>query len=388
VIDINGCAPAALQCTPTHQNKGPKVMIPPRKYKMNKGPIPGPASKRHFLIKGFKFSLVFSLFFVKYQMLPWLMARWSGRLLQHEGGPAKAADRTGLVIVAAYYGNNALLASFVEHHRRLGVREFVFLDLSTEDDPLSQRIAGSAVWRPRGKWGALQVLHWLNFLRQRYATGRWCLSLETSDLFVFYRSESRQIGDFIDFLESESRDHLYALVIEMYSADPAVMLRLEPGEDLLGKLPFFDPYGYSTAPNPGPYREVIVRGGVQRRALFATEPSRSPALNRIPLTKWTRFSAYVADTRLMMPRRLNIPHSPWHSSPTACLLRFALLNSEASLATAAQVEAQKIIEDGGGLSYAGAPDLRKRVLKQEFSTRYTGTRDLVDCGLLNPGQWF
>jgi Glycosyl transferase family 2 len=352
--------------------------------------MPGLASRRRFLIHGFKFSLLFSVIVVKFQLLPWLMARWSGRLLQRVSGPATAADCTDLVIVATYYGNDVLLASFVEHHRRLGVREFVLLDLSNEGE-LSNGIVGdsdSAVWRPRGKWDASQVLHWLNFLRQRYATGRWCLSLETSDLFVFYRSETRQIGDLIDFLESECRDHLYALVIEMYGDEPAAMIRLEPGEDPLRKLPFFDPYGYSTGPDPGLYRNVIVRGGVQRRALFAIEPSRSPALNRIPLAKWAKFSAYVADTRLLMPPRLNTPHSPWHSSPTACLLRFAQLNGEAILATAAQVEAQKIIEDGGGLSYAGAPELRERLLKQDFSFRYTETRDLVDCGLLNPGQWF
>jgi hypothetical protein len=367
-------------------------MIPPRPQQMNKSPMPGPgqASRRRLLLKGLKFSLLAPVFFAKSQFVPWWKSLRSGRLLDHVGGPATPRERTGLALVAPYYGNATLLRSFVDHHRRLGVGEFVLLDLSNKAD-LHREIScesGVAIWRPSKKWDAVQVQHWLNYLRGRYARGRWCLSLEISDLFVFDRCEKRQIGDFTDFLETEGRNHLYALVVEMYGAEPAAALEIEPGDDLLDKLPYFDPMGYVTAPNPGPHRNVIVRGGVQRRTLFSANPNRSPALNRIPLVKWDRFFAYCASTRLLMPARLNNPHSAWHSSPTACLLRFALLDSDENLTTAVQIEAEVGIRDGGGRLFAGVPALRKLALKQDFSARYTGTESLIDCGLLNRGQWF
>jgi hypothetical protein len=319
-------------------------------------------------------------------ILSWLKSRGA---LRHEGGAAKAIRHNGLVVVTPFYGNDDLLQPFLQHHRRLGVDQFVFLDLS-EKGGLSERLADQsncAIWRPRGEVALGQTIYWLNYLRRRYGTGRWCLSLEPSEMFVFARSESRQIKDLTEFLQSENRDHIFALVIEMYGDQPAKSLTPKTGEHPLNILSYFDPYGYTTS-GPHRYRGVVVRGGVQRRTLFRNAPRRSPALNRIPLVKWRWFYAYVAGTQLLIPRHLNTPHPPWHSEPTACLLRFALLDDDASLATAAMAEAGQISAAPSGRSYRGMLKLRGRHLKQNVSVRFTGSADLVECGLLNPGQWF
>lgn len=370
-------------------------MIPPRKQQMNKGPMPGPgpASRRRLLLRGFTFSILSAEFFVRYQALPWLAARKAGKRLTHVSGPPNAADRVGVALVTCFYGDASLLRSFIDHHRAIGVREFVFLDLSTMA-ALSALLAeeeGCAVWRPSGRWEPAQVLDFLNFLRARYATGRWCLSAEISDRFVFYRCESRQIRDFIDFLESESRRQVYALVVDMYGDDAATTLGVKDAPDLLAQLPYFDSFGYSTAPHPDSFRSVIVRGGVQRRALNAPDPSRSPAINRIPLVKWERFCAYISDTRLIAPRRLNVPHSPWHSSATAVLLRYAMLEPDDELAVAVRVEARTLEPDSAANTEAALPGVQKLKplpLKTESSARYNSTQGLVEFGLLNPGQWF
>ena len=127
--------------------------------------------------------------------------------------------------------------------------------------------------------------------------------------------------------------------------------------------------------DPGRYRNVIVRGGIQRRTLFKMRPRQSPALNRIPLVRWQWYYAYLTGTRVIMPTHLNNPHSLWHSSPTGCILRFALLNDRATLETAAKWESQAIIRDAGSACYPGLSRLRDVPLKQEVSRRYTGSRD-------------
>src|SRR2546421_7521037 len=116
---------------------------------------------------------------VRLIVLPWVAAQWNGRLLEYKGGPAKASPRE-LVAVVPFYGGDGPLAAFLDHHRRLGVDAFVFLDLSPNGE-LSERLAGQsdcAVWRPRGEPDPTKAIYWLNYLRRRYATGRWCLSLE------------------------------------------------------------------------------------------------------------------------------------------------------------------------------------------------------------------
>ena len=89
--------------------------------------------------------------------------------------------------MASHYGNPLLVEAFIGHHRGLGIQEFVFLDLSTDGGLAAQLHgrAGCAVWRPLDMKQPEPVTLWLNGLRTRYAEGRWCLSLDTSDAFVF-----------------------------------------------------------------------------------------------------------------------------------------------------------------------------------------------------------
>lgn len=360
-------------------------MIPPRRGPINRGPMPGQGRRRGFAflrLKGPRAKLNQLWSFVERMLLPSFRARRSLGRLDLEMGSGTRLASSGTVVVAAHYGHHAIVDAFLDHHRRLGIREFVFLDLS--GGGLASHLAGQvgcAVWRPRDTTAVAEVTHWLNGLRTRYATGRWCLSLDTADSFVFHRCETRRLADFTDFLESEGRNHVFALVIDMYGEGAA------EAQGTRAALRHFDPFGFVTL-EPGWTRNVIVRGGPQRRILFSGRPRQSPALNRIPLVRWSWYCAYVAGTRLVLPVYLNNPHAHWHSSPTACILRFALLQDADTLRNAARWEAQVTMKDGGLASYPGLSRLREVALKQDCSGTYEDSRDLVDAGLLNPGQWF
>lgn len=326
----------------------------------------------------------------RFIVVPWVKAQRHGRSLERVSGPAAVAGSRALVVVAPFYGEEHLLEIFLDHHRKLGADIFVFLDLSAEGGLGSRLEAESdcAVWRPIGEPRPDKAIYWLNYLRQRYADGHWCLSLEICDLFVFPRYETRQIKDLLDFLDTERRDHLYAVVIEMYGDRPASELAAEPAGSPLQAMPYFDPVGYSVSPRVGRFRNVAMRGGMQRRTLFREQPPRAPAIDRVPLVKWRRHYGYITSTRTLMPRVLNKPHPRPHSSPTAALLRFALLEEPRWMALADQVEAGDIVAGRGARSYARLPELRDRIIRHEHSRAFTTSWDLVEFGLLNPGQWF
>lgn len=366
-------------------------MIPPRKTHVNRGPMAGQRRRirvfQSLRLGGFWSRLQAPFRFASLLLLPALKARLSLRQVELVSGSGTAPAGRGCVVVAGHHGDHALAATFLDHHRGLGVKHFVFLDLST-DGGLAAHLGaepGCAVWRPRAGTEGGRALTWLNGLRGRYATGRWCLSLSTTDLFVFYRCETRRLADFTEFLESENRDHVYALVVEMYGERPAA--ELAAGDATPSALDRFDAFGFVTL-DPGRFRNVIVRGGLQRRMLHRSRPRQSPALNRVPLVKWQWFYSYVAGTRLIVPAYLNTPHTHWHSSPTACILRYALLAGPETLEVAARHEAAVTLKDGGLAAYPGLLKLRDAAPLQEASRRFRTTRDLVDAGLLNPGQWF
>ncbi len=308
--------------------------------------------------------------------------------LKKMGSGAKFASRGKVVVVSPFYGNGAMVLPFLAHHRRLGVDRFVFLDLSGSGGlwPLLAEQPDCSVWRPRTGPSSSAAVHWLNYLRWRLARGRWCLSIDASDFFVFHRSETRRIQDLAEFLEGERRFHLYALVLEMYAEAPAASLS-GAFEDPLAMLPLFDATGYLTEQRPG-RAGIQTIGGLQRRTLYAGTPAQAPAVNRVPFIKWKWFYAYTNGTRLLTVPALQAPHGRWHTMPTGCLLRFSLLDDQGTLAAALQGEAAEGKDDEHGLLPAGAAQLRQAALQCEISTRYRSSEDLLECGLLNPGQWF
>jgi hypothetical protein len=329
------------------------------------------------------------MYIQRYILPPLVLSYYYGLSLHQVSGHLAPKSAKSTVAVVTYYGNKELLTSFLRYYRRLGVDDFVFLDLSRQQ-PLAELLRGEsrcAVWRPRGSVSPRLGIHWLNFLRRRYGTGRWCLSVEPSEFLVFPHSETRDIHDLTEFLASEQRDHLFALVLEMYADRPASAVSLAPDDNPFEVLPYFDPVGYACR-GTGRLRSVPTQGGVQRRTLFANTPQNAPALNRIPLIRWRWYYSYVAGSRLAVPGWLNTAHSTWHLNPTACLLRCALLDDVANLVTAEGVERTVLVSDGATPSYPGLVKLRDLGLRHSASARFGSSQDLLRWGLLNLGQWF
>jgi hypothetical protein len=313
----------------------------------------------------------------------------TGRQLQLIAGAAGGKTVKGLPAVVPYYGDHRLLGWFLNYYRGLGVGHFVFLDLGPKRD-LHDWLAGEtdcAVWRPAGFMHPSHTIHALNFLRHRYAAGRWCLSVEPFDLLVFPKSETRHLRDLTDFIESEKRDHVFAVVVDAYGDRPAREMRYEPGKSPVEMLPFFDKFGYQTMDEMADHT-VPIMGGVQRRALYGDEPRLAPPLNRIPLVKLCKDGYYTASTRQLVPHKLNTAHAEWHSTTTACLLRYAMLSDEVSLHVAKQAEGGQLYPDGTTSLYPGSEKMADMALINQNSGRFSGSQDLLRCGLINNGQWF
>jgi hypothetical protein len=304
-------------------------------------------------------------------------------------GAADGTKLKGLTAVVPFYGDPWLLPWFLNYYRKLGVGYFVFLDLDAKQE-LDEWLAGAqdcAVWRPVGFMHPGNTIHALNFLRHRYAMDKWCLSLDPFDLLVFPKSETRHVRDLIDFAESEKRDHVFAVVVDAYGERPARLMDVSGDTSPEELLPYFDRFGYQTA-DANPTLDVPILGGVQRRALYGDTPRLAPPLNRIPLAKISRHVFYIAATRKLVPHSMNTPHSDWHSSTTACLLRYAMLGDEISLHVAKQAEGGELYPEHKNALYDGSEKMASMSLKNQTSGRFSSSRDLLDCGLLNNGQWF
>jgi hypothetical protein len=295
----------------------------------------------------------------------------------------------GVVAVVPYYGDHRFIPWFLAYYRKIGICYFVFLDLSKTSD-LAAYVADAAdvaVWQIRNKLRVSDALHALNYLRHRYARDGWCLSVEPYDLFVFPKSETRHLQDLVDFMTYERQDHLFAMIVDAYGEKPARQINVGETFSPLEHLPFFDRVGYETTLSEKK-KTAIIQGGVQRRLLFADQPMNAPLLNCAPLVKMKRDYYYTSATRQMVPGHLNQAHSEWHTSISACILRFAMLSSSECLHIARLIEAAGLNSDRVPPLYAGSEALAMTALKVEGSGHFNTSQDLVECGLLNVGQWF
>ncbi len=312
----------------------------------------------------------------------------AGAALSRLTGAEDGRRISGVVAVMPFYGDGHLLAWILTYYRALGVNFFVFMDWSKEGG-LSERLAETAdcaVWRTKAGSADVDSLHALNFLRHLYADGKWCLSVEPFDVLVFPHSETRHIRDLIDFVENEQRSLVHAIVVDTYAVGSARAIQYSEAISPHQALPYVDRLGYQTC--PATERQLLpIIGGVQRRSIYGDVPEQAPALNRIPLVKMTPERFYVSSTALMNLPELNAAHSEWHSTPTACLLRYALLCGDGSLNLAANVEAA---QDGAGLGslLQGSLAMIEMNLITSASAGWRSSQDLVDCGLINNGQWF
>jgi hypothetical protein len=328
-------------------------------------------------------------FFFQYTW-PLKLSSWrAGRQLERAFGKPNGKNISSVIAAVPYYGDHQLLPWFLTYYRKLGVNFFVFLDISA-DQNLTKHLGETtdcAVWIPKGLMQPGKTIHALNYLRHKYARKKWCLSVEPYDFLVFPKSETRHIRDLTDFLESEQRRHVYAIVVDAYGEVPASEMQFSDSLSPFEQLPYFDRFGYQTAA-PEDLQVVPILGGVQRRFLYGDEPQKAPALNRIPLLKLTWDSYYLASTRVVVPSRFNTPHSDWHSTTTACLLRYALLSDEMALHIAKQAEPGQLYADSVIPMYCGSEIMTSVILKNQGSQVFKSSDDLLECGLINNGQWF
>jgi hypothetical protein len=304
-------------------------------------------------------------------------------------GRPNGRDVQGVVAVVPYYGDHRFLPWFLSYYRKLGVSYFVFLDLSKSCDLTAhvEDASDVAVWQIRDRLRVSDALHALNHLRHRYARDGWCLSVEPYDLLVFPKSETRHLHDLVDFMKYERQDHLYAIIVDAYGEQPARQMKIAGAFSPLDHLPFFDRVGYDTTLSKET-STANIQGGVQRRLLFADRPLNAPLLNCTPLVRLRSDCYYTHTTRKLTTARLNLAHAEWHTSISACVLRFAMLASSECLHIAKLIETASLYPDRAAPIYAGIETLSASALKTEGSGCFRTSQDLIECGLLNVGQWF
>ena len=323
---------------------------------------------------------------LKRRVAIWRAQRSRSRLVPVQN--RTAAISAGLVLCFGVVRNEMLrLPFFLQHHRKLGVGHFLFVDNASADGT-ADFLAGQpdvSVWRTSDSYKASRFgLDWVNWLLLRYGAGHWCLTLDADELLIYPHWQTRDLTALTGWLDARGTDAMATMLVELYPKGPLSKAVHLPGADPVDTLPFFDPTGYDRTPMDR-YGHTSIRGGVRRRVFFGQNPDHAPHLHKTPLIRWDRRYAYFSSTHIALPRRLNGGFERM-DLPTGVLLHTKFLPNILDKSREEQHRAEHFTHaaryDPYYDSILADPDLWF-----DGAARYEGWQQLEQLGLTRRGDW-
>ena len=327
--------------------------------------------------------------------LRWLRRRWLWRAWRASRGlrpvsqPAIPSDPRAVLVFVTLRNERVRLPYFLKYYRELGVAHFLIVD-NGSDDGSRDYLAGQpdvSLWTTNASYGGAAFgMDWMNALLNRHARGRWALTVDIDEFFVYPFCDSRPLPALTDWLTDAGLRSFGTLLLDVYPKGPVARSICREGQNPLELACWFDAANYTISRNPK-YRNLWIQGGPRARAFFADDPWKAPALNKIPLVRWQRGQVYISSTHMLLPRGLNLVYDTWGGEKASgCLMHAKFL---ASLSDKAQEELAR------GEHYADSREYRayaeglegQAELWTAWSERFINWRQLEILGLMSKGSW-
>lgn len=257
------------------------------------------------------------------------------------------------------------IASTVAHHAGIGFRDIVVLHPAEIAPP--PEVAAAAHWVACDTLAPGAVARAVNAVIAAAPAGTWLYYCYNAEYLFFPFCETRSVAEMLAFHAEERRDAMLAYVVDLYAAH----LGRNPDAVSLDEA-MLDRSGYYALARPDPEtghpkeRQLDFFGGLRWRFEEHVPKSRR-RIDRIALFRAARGLRLRQDHTFSV-EEYNTYACPWHHNLTAAI---------ASFRTA------KALKANPGSTFA-IPSFA-----WHGSTRFDWTsQQLMDLGLMEPGQWF
>lgn len=281
------------------------------------------------------------------------------------------------------------LPYFLNYYRNLGVQHFFVVD-NGSDDGSTEFLTSQpdvSVWTTNHSYRLSRFgVDWLTCLQYRFGHGHWCLTVDADELLVYPNSETRNLSELVRFLNARGLRSFGALMLDMYPKGTLGKQKHTGTDNPIKTLGWFDAFGYFAQKKPD-FDALWTQGGVRARMFFQSDLRRAPTMNKTPLVKWDKTYAYLNSTHSILPPFLNhVYDCDGEEKTTGALLHTKFLPQIVEK-SAEEKQRKEHFENSELYSeyydqLVDSPDLW-----YEGSTKYTGTSQLVQLGLMWRGSW-
>lgn len=248
------------------------------------------------------------------------------------------------------------LAKTLTHHRKLGFANLVLVTNGPQGSGDADLVLAHD--------GRASLPEIITALMPALA-GRWIYAGYNAEYLLFPFCEARSIADVTQFVGEERREAVFCTTVDLYSDD------LEAVQNGLGDGPaYFDRAGYFSRDRyVGPDRmdrQIDLFGGLKWR--YAEHiPWHRQRIDRIALFR-ARDGLKMTDAFLFDDAEMNTINCPWHNNLTCAV---------------ASLRVAKSLLRNPGSTF----DVERFTWDQSERFEWR-SQQLMDCGLMEPGQWF
>ncbi|WP_167648315.1 hypothetical protein [Mameliella alba] len=275
----------------------------------------------------------------------------------------EALQRGPIALIFAEDGTE--LNTTLRHHRHCGFRSVVLFGEAELAVPDDLRGKVHHVAHDMRRDGALQAA--VNRLMPR-AAGQWLYYCYNAEYLFFPFSENRTVGEMLAFHTEERRDAMLTYVVDLYAGD----LNRHPDAVSLDDA-WLDRSGYYALARPDPKhhnhpkeRQLDFFGGLRWR-FEEHVPETRRKIDRIGIFR-AKPGLTLRDDHTFSDEEYNTYACPWHNNLTAAIVSF---------------RTAKALKRNPGSTF----DIRS--FRWHNSTPFEWhSRQLLDLGLMEPGQWF
>ncbi len=317
------------------------------------------------------------------------------RALRKSASLRRRTDRTDRIrprdILAFVTLRNELprLAYFLDYYRARGVAHFLMVDNGSTDGTRDflEGQRDVSLWTTEASYkGAGFGIDWMNHLLWRFGAGHWVLVVDVDEFLVYPFCDTRPLHALTDWLDSQGRRSFAAMLLDMYPKGAVTAQPYRSGQDPFEIARWFDAGNHVISRNRK-YHNLWIQGGVRQRVILRDAPAQAPALNKIPLVRWTRRYAYLSSTHMLLPRGLNKVYDAGGGElASGVLLHAKFLDSVIDKAEEELTRGEHYARSREYRAYretlAREPDLWC-----EWSTEYINWRQLEILGLMSKGDW-
>lgn len=278
---------------------------------------------------------------------------------------------------------------FLDYYRKLGVDHFLIVDNDSTDDTSSylKRQTDVSLWYTDASYKRSRFgMDWMNWLLWRYGHKHWCLTIDPDEFLVYPHCDTRPLGALTSWLYASGQRSFPGMLLDMYPKGAIDDHPYREGQNPFEIARWFDPANYTIQKNHY-YGNLWIQGGPRTRTFFADDPQSAPALNKVPLVRWSRRYVYASSTHMLLPRGLNMVYDEdGGERPSGCLLHAKFLSSFAEKSAEELDRRQHYADSQEYRAYhAGLQgDLQ---LWCEESREYRDWRQLEELGLIARGNW-